>query len=167
VPQPAEAWQAAQNSQGSEKGSGLALSAKPIQVADGLAGNRIGARFRREFGLGFFDPDFRQLTRVEPVTIAVRALVDFDFAAGAEEMALQFHVLASRTGPFPGDIDDERGVAMDIEQKFTRALFLFVHLLEFECVEPNAAAAAMAGIDGESSHAHLSEFIEASRAFHR
>jgi len=136
---------------------------------------QIPNRFRRNGGtrglteflfLGFFFADRRQFARIEPVTVAIRALVHFDPAFGAEEMAHQLDPLASRTISLARCIDDHIFVALNFEQMLSGAFLLLVNSLKLERVEPNAAATTLANVHLEIAHLPPGQFVEASWTLH-
>jgi hypothetical protein len=116
--------------------------------------------------LRLFRADRRQFARIEPVTIAVRALIHFDPALGAEEMAHQLHPLAARAISLARCIDDHIFITLDFEQMFSRAFLLVVDALKLERVEPYAAATALANIHLQIANLPLGQFIEASWTLH-
>ena len=143
-----------------------ALSLQPIKIPNYL---------RRNVGLaGGFDfcvtcalgPDQGQLAGVEPIAAAIRTVIHLDGAPGVKKMATEFNAVAARAIAFAGVIHVQPWIALDIGEEFARGFVFFVHALEFEGVEPDAAAATVANIHGHSAHLHLGQFIEASGTFH-
>jgi hypothetical protein len=116
--------------------------------------------------LRFFRADRCQLARIEPVAIAIRALVHFDSPFGAEEMAHQLYPLTPRAISLAGRIDNYIFVVLDFQQILPGAFLLLVNPLEFERVKPNTAATALANVDLEIAHLPPGQFIEASWTFH-
>src|SRR5437762_1947466 len=123
-----------------------------IDIAEDRPGNlHLLGRPRLLIPRGFvhFFADFLQFAGVEPVTAAAGAFVNFDAPSRAEVAALQLDAGAFGTVAFTGQIDVQRWVALHLEQQFPGRFPRFVHLLQFKRVEPYAAAAAAADIDGQ------------------
>lgn len=117
------------------------------------------------FGFGSFPADLGEFAGIQPVTSAVWAFVDLDFAQGAEKVAVQFDPGATGTFAFAGNIDGDGRVDTDVQQRFARVVDV-VELLQFESVEPDATAAILAGIDSDAGDLQRRQFIKAGRAFH-
>jgi hypothetical protein len=96
--------------------------------------------------LCLFRAHSRQFARIEPVTIAIGALVHFDSPLGAEIMPHQFYTLAPRAIALARRIDHHIFVVLDLEQMFSGAFFLLINALKLKRVKPNAATTALANI---------------------
>jgi hypothetical protein len=116
---------------------------------------------------GFFLAHLGQLSGVKPVTATVGALVHFDAPAGAEEMAMELDALAARAGAFAGRVHGDPVVPLDPKQWLGGRLALFIHALQFEGVEPNPPAAALAGIHIQVADLELGQFMVTRWTFHR
>jgi hypothetical protein len=111
--------------------------------------------------------DHRQFARIEPVSGAIWALVHFDLAFRTEEVPVKFYAVATRALPFTGSVHHEALVAFNVQQRFARRLMLFIDLLQFEGIKPNATAAALADVHGEFADLDFGQLIEAGWTFHR
>jgi len=81
-------------------------------------------------------------------------------------MAMELDSKATRTLAFPGKIHLHFLVPADVHEVFSRGFPGFIHLLKFEGVKPNAAAAALADVHAQSADLDFSQLIETSWAFH-
>ena len=100
-------------------------------------------------GLCLLGSDQGEFTRVEPITVAVRALVHLNAAFGAEEMAMEFHAGAAGASALAGWVHDNSLIVLDVQQGLSRSLRLFIDLLQLEGIKPNPAATALAGVQNE------------------
>ena len=137
-----------------------------IEEADGRHGK---ARFLGFGNFGtkvLFVADFLQFARVEPIAGAIRAVVDFDPLPGAEEMALEFHASAAGAITLASVVNDEPRIALNAQEVLVLDFVLFVHALEFEGVKPEAAAAAVAGVDIDAAEVDFRKFVGTGGAVH-
>ena len=110
-------------------------------------GGGVLRRFARELRA-----NASELAAVEEDAAALRALVDRDLALDAPEVAHHDDpVRALRADVALRRIDDYRGIARDAEQRIAERLGWLVDLTQLVVVEPDAAAAAVACIDGQLS----------------
>ena len=97
-------------------------------------------------GFGSLRADLGQLAGVKPIPRTIGTFVDFDAAFGAEEMAVQLHARATRALTLAGAVNHQPLVVLDLQQPLTCRFVRFVHPLQFEGIEPNPAASALANI---------------------
>jgi hypothetical protein len=116
--------------------------------------------------LGFFRAHSGQFARIQPVPIAIGALVHFDSAFGAEEMPHQLHPFAPRAITLARRIDDDIFVALNFKQMLPGAFLLLINALKLERVEPDAAATALTNVYLQVSDLPFGQIIEARGAFH-
>src|SRR5437667_5801028 len=145
------------------------LRPHPVDIAEDRRGqldpHRDGGFFPAGRFVGFA-ADFFQLAGVEPAAAAAGALIDLDATLRAEVTSLEFDSGAFRAIAFARKINPQRRVALELDQPFAGGFAPFVHLLQFEGVEPDAATIAAADIHGEFSDGRGTELIGAGRAFH-
>ena len=82
-------------------------------------------------------------------------------------MALELHAGATRAGALAGGVHLNIGIALKMEEIFTRDLVRLVHALKFEGIKPDAPAAAVAGVHRDATEEHLGELVIAGRTIHR
>jgi hypothetical protein len=114
-----------------------------------------------------FGSNQSQFAGIESVAGAVRALVHFDPAPGAEEMPLQLDARAPRTFALPGPVHRQSFVALDLQQVLSRGLALVIHSLQLEGIKPNPAATSLANVHSKVAKFEFSQFVETGRAFHK
>jgi len=110
--------------------------------------------------------DLSQFPSVQPITPAAGALIDLDFAASAEKMAMKLDSSASWAIAFAIEVHGNVFVSSNVQQRLA-GLPCIIHALEFERVEPDSAAASLADVHQHVPNADLGQLIEASWAFHR
>ena len=128
------------------------LGLQAVEIADDIFGNAGLADRARGRGLGLLGSNQGQFAGIEPVAPAVGALVHFDPAFGAEEVAVEFYAGAAGAFTLAGWVHDQSLVASDVEQGLSRGLMLFINLLHLEGIKPNPAATALAGVHGEAAN---------------
>jgi hypothetical protein len=107
-----------------------------------------------------------QFACIQPVAVAIGALVNFNSAFGAEEMTHQLDSYAARAISLARRIDRDILTVLNFKQMLPGAFFLLVNTLKFKCVEPNAAATALADVNLDTANLLFRQFIEASWTFH-
>ncbi len=142
------------------------LALKAVEVANDLNGNAELASLIDGRGFTVFSTHGGQFPRIEPVTGAVRTLVDFDAAFGAEEMAMEFDARTARTFPLARLVDKNVLTALDPQERLTGNFTFVIDLLEFKGIQPNASTTALADVHGETTDLQFGEFIVAGWAFH-
>jgi hypothetical protein len=105
----------------------------------------------RSRGLSFLGPDEGELTRIEPIAAAVRALVHFNPASGAKEMPMELHPRAAGTFTLAGLVHNYALVASNVQQGLPHALTFFIYSLQLEGIKPNPTASALADIHNEGT----------------
>src|SRR5262249_42184795 len=113
---------------------GALFDSLPVEKADGFHGNCADPHFVPGPYFDLLRADLLEFARVEPVTGAVRAMVHLDLATSAEEMALEFHAVAARTGALSGRVHAHGGVDLDAQEMFGGRFTLLVHALKFKRV---------------------------------
>ena len=103
---------------------------------------------------------------VEPVAVAVRAGIDLDLMAAAVEVAAEKDVIATRAGTLTAVIDVNERVDGDVQKAEPFGEVRGVELFKFEGIEPDAAAAAGADIDGEIGYGDRGQSMMADWAAH-
>jgi hypothetical protein len=93
-------------------------------------------------------------------------LIDFEAALRAVKVAVQSDFGAAGAFTLARGVHHDAFVSLNIQKMFPGLLFLFIDAFQFECVEPDAAATALAHIQHQVSDLPLNQFIEASWAFH-
>ncbi len=116
---------------------------------------------------GLFLAHLGQLPGVKPVAATVGALVHLNAAAGAEEMAMELDALAARAAALAGRVHDDPFVPLNPKQRLPGRLALFIDALQFEGVEPNPPAAALADIHIQAANLELGQFMVTRRTSHR
>ena len=139
---------------------------EPVKMADGGQIDPGSTGLGRRGRLGLFPQDAFELAGIEPVTAAVRALIHFHAAFGAEKMALQLDRVAPGTIPFAGGINPHCRIAGDTLKCAPAAVGKFFDPLQLERVKPDATAAAVTDIQRDTSHVNFGQRIETCRAFH-
>jgi hypothetical protein len=99
--------------------------------------------------------DLSQLSRVEPVAPAIRALIDLDLPLWAEEVPMKLNPITPWTLAFAFQIDHDVLVTTNTKQGLSCRFILFIHPLQFEGIEPNAATAFLTDIDDQVADLHL------------
>jgi hypothetical protein len=107
-----------------------------------------------------------QLAGVQPVATALGALVYLDAPERAEEMAHHHDVPAFGTIPAPFMVDFHTGLRANVHQHIAGELVGVVELLQFEVIEPDAAATADADIHHDSAGFDRGQFVCADWTFH-
>ena len=107
-----------------------------------------------------------QFACIQPVAVAIGALVNFNAAFGAEEMTHQLDSFAARAISLARRINDDILTVLNFKQVLPGAFLLLVNTLKFKCVEPNAAATPLANVDLDIANLPFRQFIEASWTFH-
>ena len=128
---------------------------QPIQIPNCLSRNGRMRRVAETLPLGSFRPDGRQFARIQPVSIAIRALVHFDSPFGTEEMAHQLYSFATRAISFARRINHHIFVALDFKQMLPGAFLLLINPLKFKCVKPDAAATALTNVHLDTANLFL------------
>ena len=82
------------------------LGSQAIKIADEFGRNAGLAGVVCDSDLTFLRSNQGQFAGIEPVTGAIRALVHFDSAFGAKEVAVEFHARAAGTFTFAGLVYD-------------------------------------------------------------
>lgn len=113
-----------------------------------------------------FLADQRQFASVQPIASAIWTLVHFDFSAGAEEMAHHRDVVAFRTLPLFRIIDLDRFVLGNVPQELGGIFLRFIKFLQFEIIEPDAAAPTITNIDSHLTGLHRGDVIFTNWTFH-
>ena len=117
-------------------------------------------------GLSPLGTDQGEFARIQPVATAVRALVHFNPALGAKEVPMELYPCASGTFTLAGLVHNQALVPSNVQQGLPHALTLFIYFLQLEGIKPNSAAAALAGIHGDTADLQLGQLIKTGRAFH-
>ena len=143
------------------------LGAQPVNVADDLYRNAALGGLRRRRGVTPLGSNQGQFAGIKPATAAARALVHLDPASGAEEVPLEFDARATGTLAFAGPVHDQALLVLDVHQRLTRDLMLFINPLQFESIKPNPAATALAGVHKQVADWEWCQFIGTGWAFHR
>src|SRR6058998_1458468 len=81
-------------------------------------------------------------------------------------MPMQLDALTSRAFPFAARIDHYSWINLDVHEGLSGRLGLLVHAFQLERVEPDAAAAPLAGVYHQAPHLNLRKFIKTRRTFH-
>ena|ERR1043166_8841849 len=123
-----------------------AFSLEAIQIPNGLLGDGGLVYLIDVCRFLLFGSDLCQFARVEPIAPTVGALIDLDTPFGAEKMPMKFYPRTPWTIPFPGIIHHDSRVSLQVKQRLPRRFDFLIDTLQFEGIEPNAAAAALADI---------------------
>ena len=154
-----------QNSVGNGELRALVFRAQSIEVTDYIRRDCVRSNAGLAGG-GFFSTNCGQLAGVEPIASAVWTLVHFYISFCAEEMALELYICTARARAFPRKIDDDFRVASYFHELLSGGLGFVIHLLKFEIVEPDSAAAILAGVDREGPDLKLGQLVETGGTFH-
>jgi hypothetical protein len=127
------------------------LEAHLVEVPDDARSQAGLVDLLQKAGLFDFVADLLEFAGVEPATAATGAFVNLDAALGAEEAAFQLDPVAAGAASFALDIDIDGGVLADVEEELAGGFLGLIDFLQFEGIEPDAAAAALANVDGDGS----------------
>lgn len=107
-----------------------------------------------------------QFADIQPVAVAVRAGIYFDLMATAVKVAPEENAFATGAGAFAPVINMNKRVDGDVQKCEALGDVWRLEFLEFEGVEPDAAAAAGADIHGKIGNADGFEAVGADGASH-
>jgi hypothetical protein len=93
-------------------------------------------------------------------------LIHFNAPPGAEKMAHELYSFAAGALSLAGGIHNNIFVMLDFDKMFTSPLLHFINTLQFEGIEPNTAATALANVHLKVTDLPPGQFIEASWTFH-
>ena len=107
-----------------------------------------------------------QFAGIQPIPSAIRALVHFHQAFGAEKMAFEFDTGAPRTIAFAMGIYFHAFVPFDVQQMPSGCFIFSIHFLQFKSIEPDASATALANVHLEIANLNFGQVVETGWTFH-
>src|SRR5947207_9574608 len=109
---------------------------------------------------GALSADLFQFAGIQPIPAAVGTLIDLDSSLGAEVVTMKFYAGTPRALALTRAVYYHVLVALDMQQRFAGGFIFLIDPFQFEGVEPDAAATALADIDFQTADLYLPYIIE-------